>query len=116
VVTLFEGISNSQIKNGWDYQLILSSIRYSQYCTVPHVNLVDNTDFGVDATHCTDELSPLQAFPVNELNFPLVHPENVQRSSLIKFAIFRIKIRASFWQRALNKLARLFMRVKKNFI
>ncbi len=113
---LFESIRSGEVKNAWDYQLILSSLRHSQHCIIPQVNLVTNVGFGIEATHCDDAFSPLHAYPISELMFPLVHPENIQRIASIDHAIFRIRIMPSLWQRALRKLARTLKRTKRYII
>ena len=110
---LYERIHSGKMNNAWDYQLILSSLRHSQYCVVPRVNLVSNVGFGDQATHCRDGSSPLQAFPVKEITFPLAHPADVRRSAIVDHAIFRIRIHPSFWQRVWSDLVRILKRVGK---
>lgn len=103
---LFQRIHNGDKKNAWDYQLILSSFRYSQYCVIPAINLVSNIGFGPDATNCRDEFSLMHNIPRGELEFPLEHPVDVQRSSVVDHAIFRIRFQPpiSLWVRTKRKL------------
>lgn len=111
---IYENIRSGKMKNAWDYQLLLSCFRYSQCGVIPRVNLVSNIGFGADATHCTDEFSPLQNLPRGELEFPLVHPADVQRSIAVDHAIFCIdNPQQTFGRRVINKLARTFKRAKK---
>lgn len=88
---LYERIHNKQMKNGWDYQLILSSFRHGQCCIIPRINLVSNIGFGPDGTNVTDESSVMHDFPRGEMAFPLAHPTKVARSAAIDHAIFRIR-------------------------
>ena len=89
---LYERIHSGEMKNAWDYQLILSSFRHSQYCVFPKVNLVSNVGFGPDGTNVTDSSSLMHDFPKGEMVFPLVHPVDVSRSSSVDSAIFRIRM------------------------
>ena len=103
---LFQRIHNGDKKNAWDYQLILSSFRHSQYCIIPAINLVSNTGFGPDATNCRDEFSMMHNVPRGELEFPLVHPVDTLRSSVVDHTIFRIRFQPpiSLWVRVKRKL------------
>jgi hypothetical protein len=110
---IYENIHSGKRKNAWDYQLLLSCFRHSQCGVIPRVNLVSNIGFGADATNCT-EPTPWQDFPRGELAFPLVHPANVLRSVTVDHAIFCIlNIQQTLGQRAINKLARIFKRIRK---
>lgn len=112
---LYERIRLGKQKNAWDYQLLLSLFRHSQYSATPRVNLVSNIGFGADATNCLDENSPLHDFPRCELEPLLVHPANIRRSARVDHALFRIvyQPRQSILPRAKNKLARILMRAWK---
>jgi len=114
---LYERIRLGKQKNAWDYQMLLSLFRHSQYSATPRVNLVSNIGFGADATNCLDENSPLHDLPRYELEPLLVHPANIRRSARVDHALFRIvyQPRQSILPRAKNKLARILMRAwKKN--
>lgn len=113
---VYESIRSGEMKNAWDYQLLLSCFRHSQYRVIPRVNLISNVGFGIDATHCTDESSSLNAIPRGELEFPLVHPKDVRLSALVDHAIFctHYQIRPpTLWQRVKNKLVKTFKRARK---
>lgn len=88
---LYERIYRGEMKNAWDYQLILSSFRHSQYCIIPSVNLVSNIGFGPDGTNCMDGSSHMHDVPRGELEFPLVHPADVRRSGQMDHAIFKTR-------------------------
>lgn len=94
---LYENIRSGEIRNAWDYQLILSAFRHSQYCIIPNKNMVSNIGFGPEGTNCTDEslFSHMHDMPREELEFPLVHPEQVKRSIAMDSSIFRIRFQPS---------------------
>jgi hypothetical protein len=115
---LFESIHNGEIKNAWDYQLILSLFRHSQFCVVPKVNLISNVGYGIDATHCTDDSSRFQNFPRGELEFPLIHPEVVRNDRSVDYSIFRSRFESRhpiYWLLLLSqhKLLKPFKRARK---
>lgn len=88
---IYEAISTGEKKNAWDYQLMLSTFRHSQYCSIPRVNLISNIGFGPDGTNCFDESSPMQNTPRGEMEFPLKHPVDVHCSTKTDHAIFKIR-------------------------
>ena len=89
---LFEAIRVGERRNAWDYQLILSSFRYSQYCIIPRVNLVSNIGCGADATNCKWESAPFANVPNGELGFPLRHPSKLSRNEQVDHRIFRVRM------------------------
>ena len=113
---LFESIHRGDRENAWDYQLLLSCFRYSQYGVIPRVNLISNIGFGDEATHCVDVDSPLHNLPRGEIEIPLVHPLEVKRSGLsVDRAIFSLFAPPSFSRRVIAKLVKLFKRLIKLF-
>lgn len=112
---IFEKLKKGEMRNAWDYQLILTSFREMLYCAIPRINLVSNIGFHRDSTHCTDELSPLQNYRRNNLSFPLVHPTQVQRNPVVDHRIFRIRFmpNINLWKRASNKLRRILDEPRK---
>ena len=95
------------MKNGWDYQLILSNLRYSQLCIIPNVNLISNIGFGPEGTNCRDESSLMHDVPRGEISFPMVDPVVVRRSGSVDHAIFCIRFLApppSLWMHIKSKL------------
>lgn len=87
---LFEDIRNGEMKNAWDYQLILSSFRHSQLCAIPWVNLISNVGCGADASNCTWEAAPYANRPQGDLEFPLRHPDSIRRSGQTDHEIFSV--------------------------
>jgi hypothetical protein len=88
---IYGRIRSGDLENAWDYQLVLSSFRYSQLCIVPRYNLITNIGYCADATHTTNVGSPLGDLPRGELDFPLKHPVAVKRSAQVDHEIFRVR-------------------------
>ncbi|MCQ8103082.1 hypothetical protein NP590_03090 [Methylomonas sp. SURF-2] len=86
---LYEQIRKGDRRNAWDYQLILSAFKHSQYCIIPSVNMVSNIGFGPEGTNCFDDSSPMHNQRMFELQFPLIHPPLVQRSGQVDYAVFK---------------------------
>ena len=103
---LYERIHRGEMKNAWDYQLILSAFRHSQYCIIPGFNMISNTGFGVDGTNCLNEFSPLQDVQRVEMQFPLVHPASIQRNDLMDYMIFKMRFdSAPLHRKAITRVA-----------
>ena len=104
---IYDAILEKRLKNAWDYQLILTCMKFNLLTIVPAINLVSNVGFGPSGTHCMNESSPLHDVPSGELKFPLVHPADVQRSDLVDYEVFRSRFQAephSLWIRVKGKL------------
>jgi hypothetical protein len=63
----------------WDYPWLLTTWLEGGLCAVPERNLVTNIGFGSDATH-TKRRSRFADLPAEELDFPLRHPQHIERS------------------------------------
>lgn len=50
---------------------------------IPTVNLVSNIGFGIDSTHTKDFRDIGNQVPLEEIKFPLKHPENVEISNSV---------------------------------
>jgi len=111
---LFEDIHKGNMRNAWDYQLILSSVRYSQLCVIPEVNLISNVGYGDSGTHCKDESSPLANRPREEIEFPLTHPLEVLRNVKFDHAIFKVRFgvnkHLTLYQRLIAKIRSFFLK------
>ena len=69
----FQSVYDGSIDT-WDYQWVLSNWKNSMISIIPNANLVSNIGFGLDATH-TKTGSNYSSIPVEDINFPLTHPE-----------------------------------------
>lgn len=122
---IYDAILERRMKNAWDYQLILTCMKFNLLTIVPSVNLVSNVGFGPGGTHCMDESSPLHDVSKGELEFPLVHPADVQRSDSVDHEMFRIRFQPPpipLWVLvkskllSKSKLIRTLNRARKKFL
>lgn len=104
---IYDAILEGNMKNAWDYQLILTCLKFNLLTIVPSVNLVSNVGFGPDGTHCLDDSSPLHDMPKGKLEFPLAHPDEVQCSALVDYELFRVRfqpVQPPLWVQVKSKL------------
>jgi hypothetical protein len=64
----------------WDFQLYFHCMKRKQLAIIPKANLVSNIGFGELATHTTDRESYFSNLPVYDLDFPLRHPDRIERN------------------------------------
>ena len=88
---IYDEIQAKKRKNAWDYQLILTCMRFKLLTIVPAVNLVSNVGFGSDATNCLDINSPLSNVSAHNLPLPLRHPNREESSTKVDKLIFDIR-------------------------
>lgn len=63
----------------WDYQWLFATWAQNGLCIMPNVNMISNIGFNVEATHTTWTESRWAHLPLEEMPFPLQHPEVVAR-------------------------------------
>ncbi len=63
----------------WDFQLSFASFFNSWLNVIPARNLVSNLGYGEDATHTRETVNKLSRMPTWEIEFPLDHPEAIER-------------------------------------
>ena len=68
--------------DSWDYQWTFSCWVYNGLTILPSKNLVKNIGFGEDSTHTTDDGGWIAQLPLEKMEFPLVHPENILRDKV----------------------------------
>jgi hypothetical protein len=67
--------------NTWDYPWTFSCWAQSGLSILPARNLVSNIGFDTEATHTTSHDDPVAGLPLEEMAFPLVHPDCVIRDA-----------------------------------
>lgn len=86
----------ARIIDTWDYAWIFSVILNRGLVCFPTRNLISNIGYGLDATHTIvaegDEPSTLADRPVEELEFPLVHPRALRRSDALDRRIEEVRL------------------------
>jgi len=66
----------------WDYQWTFSCWTQNGLTILPSKNLVKNSGFGEGATHAPDDGGWIAQLPLEKMEFPLVHPENILRDKV----------------------------------
>lgn len=79
--TIFEKVYSVGL-NTWDYAWTFTCWMHRGLTILPNVNLVSNIGFGAEASHTKDVNSIFANMPVNEINFPLLHPTAIARNIL----------------------------------
>ncbi len=64
--------------NTWDYQWVYCNFINNRYSIMPNVNLISNIGFREDATHTHSSEHLYANMETGNLNFPLIHPENIK--------------------------------------
>jgi len=66
--------------NTWDFQFLFACWINQGLSIMPEVNLVSNIGFGMEASHTHDNDSKMSNLELNEISFPLRHPEFIMRN------------------------------------
>jgi hypothetical protein len=74
--TIFEKVYRGKIDT-WDYQWLFANWLHKRFSIIPNSNLISNIGFGEGATHTKIE-SQLSNLPVQDLVFPLTHPNLIK--------------------------------------
>jgi hypothetical protein len=72
---IFEKVYRGKIDT-WDYQWLFANWLHKRCSIIPNSNLISNIGFGAGATH-TKIKSEISNLPVQELAFPLKHPNSI---------------------------------------
>ncbi len=70
--------AHSKYGNIWDYSYHYSVISNGGLCVTPARNLIKNIGFTGDATHTSNEPEYYKKIMLEELKFPLCHPDKVE--------------------------------------
>jgi hypothetical protein len=65
--------------DSWDVQWMFSCWLENGLTVLPSKNLISNIGFGEDATHTKTDIYDVAELPVDELTFPLIHPQIIER-------------------------------------
>jgi len=68
--------------NTWDYQWTFACWLQNGLSVIPNTNLISNIGYSNEATHTKDTDSKYANMPVEEMHFPLVHPNFMIRNEL----------------------------------
>ncbi len=104
--SIFDRVYHSQIET-WDYQWIFACWAHNGLCIVPHVNLITNIGFGIDATFTNDPDNILANVPLAKMEFPVKHPPcyipDVNEEKIFQKVAFEV----TFAERIRRKLKRV---------
>jgi hypothetical protein len=70
----FQSVYDGKVDT-WDYQWIFACWTQSGLTILPNVNLISNIGFGSEATHTKNSDSKFANLPIEDIFFPLKHPE-----------------------------------------
>lgn len=104
----FERVYQGKIDT-WDYQWNFANRLNGRIAVMPNVNLISNIGFGVDATHTTGG-GVLANMQVEEIGFPLKHPDAFFASIVLDARYSKKFIALSFYRRVKAKVANLLRR------
>jgi len=76
--TIFQEVYEEKI-NSWAYRWLYSMLRKDGLSIVPSINLVTNIGFGKHATNTKGPGKSSSVYSSNEIVFPLIHPQNIER-------------------------------------
>ena len=102
---VFEDVHNGKIDT-WDYQWLFACWMEGWVNVMPSVNLISNIGWGPDATH-TFGGGDLGNMPVEDISFPLVHPQGVYRNTRADKSNETNCIRIPLTKLVRNKLTRM---------
>lgn len=74
MLSTFDGVHAGHI-NSWSYQLDMTRVMGHGLNILPNTDLVRNIGFGGDATHTISVKDPRNKDSVQDIGFPLVHPQ-----------------------------------------
>lgn len=99
----------------WDYPMSFCNWKYDMLSIYPTQNLIVNIGLNrSDAAHTTSE-SKFENMPTYEIDFPLIHPQEVKRNIELDKANFKaVFAPANLAVRVINKLCRYIL--KRNVI
>lgn len=110
---IFDRVHGNQIDT-WDYQWVFANWMSSRINILPSINLISNIGFGGDATH-TKGYSELANLPVEDLVFPLRHPDQIKANVAADQYTDKLCFRRSFYKRLIGKLGQFVDITKLEF-
>ena len=93
----------------WDFQWLFACWQRGAVCVLPAVNLTRNLGFDGEATHTTGSIPEyMKGVQVRPLEFPLAHPDRVERSAAADRTIDRIVFSTPIMSRLRSGIGRMF--------
>jgi hypothetical protein len=86
----------------WDYQWSFACWMKKGLAVIPAVNLISNIGFGKDGTHTIKNVNHVVDIPSHNMNFPLLHPENVtpdlQAEKMTAAILYKMSFSGYLWK------------------
>jgi len=76
--TIFDEVYTGKISSSWAYHWYYSSWKNKKLAITPSVNLVSNIGFGQQATHTKNRKHIRANIPLEDIQFPLIHPPAIK--------------------------------------
>lgn len=108
-MNVFQNCYEGQI-NTWDYQWKFACWVQNGLSIIPSVNFVRNIGFGDDATHTTHTKGPEAYLPLEEMPFPLRHPQFLISDAQTDTFLQRNRDSSSLIARAQSKIRKILKR------
>jgi len=74
---MFNHVHIGRSQHTWDYQWLYNCVMHSGLTIVPSVNLITNIGFDDDSTHTTDPDNQRANYPLEAIEWPLIHPSTI---------------------------------------
>ena len=101
---------NFETMGSWDYAWTLSCWRRGALSVTPNVNMVTNIGFGADGSHTMDAASKFAGMEALPVEFPLRHPERVERDKRADALTEETAFSGEHFLRPMFRAARAFLR------
>ncbi len=95
----------------WDFQLNFARFLKLGLTIFPRKNLIRNIGFNADATHTKTKNDSRSMLVENQLDFPLVHPNIIERNARLEKVFYDQYVSKALVRRVYRKLSSIFLRI-----
>ncbi len=99
--------------NTWDYQWTFACWLQNGLTVLPNINLISNIGFGADSTHTEQVDNSFANLPVENMSFPLDHPQFIIRDTQADRFTQNEHFSLNFRKRLFNKTQKIFNQLVK---
>ncbi len=85
---LFERMYRGELST-WDVAWTYTCMKEGAYAIVPNRNMIKNIGFGVNSTHSNGIKGNFGNFKLEEIDFPLVHPQSIFQNEIADELIYK---------------------------
>lgn len=105
---LMQAVNNPETITFWDYQWVFSRLYNGQITIVPKINMIKNIGFGENATHTYDKESRLAKLRIDDIEFPLAHPEGFiidrEYDEFHSKSFYPVELKTSLFKRIFSRI------------